>query len=307
MGERLSAGGTHPAFRRTFPVAFRRKICYTEQVFSAGCLPKRRDGHHVVGGVVTQQDELLNLGTELGYELMVSGAEVYRVEDSVGRLLRAYGSDTGEIFAIPNCLTVSMIGDGSVPLTRIRRIPPHGTDIDRLERCNELCRTLCRETPAPEEALARLEALRRSGRSYPLSVILAGYAIGAFGFCLFFQGSLADAVCSGLCCLSIGLCMVVMDRMGSNGFFKSIAASAVSTFLALCLTRPAQGLSPDLIILGALMALVPGICFTGALRDIMAGDMLTGLSKAAEGVLIGAAIVIGSGAAMALFGTVMGG
>ena len=34
-------------------------------------------------------DALLNLGTELGYKLVLSGAEIYRVEESVLRLLTA--------------------------------------------------------------------------------------------------------------------------------------------------------------------------------------------------------------------------
>ena len=33
------------------------------------------------------------------------------------------------------------------------------------------------------------------------------------------------------------------------------------------------------------MALVPGIAMTNAMRDIMAGDMVAGISKAAEALL----------------------
>ena len=46
-------------------------------------------------------DKLLNLGTELGCRLMESGAEIYRVEESVRRLLTAYGVEP-QVFAIPN-------------------------------------------------------------------------------------------------------------------------------------------------------------------------------------------------------------
>ena len=53
-----------------------------------------------------EYDDLLNMGTELGYQLMFSGAEIYRVEESVYRLLTAYGLQP-QVFAIPNCLIVS--------------------------------------------------------------------------------------------------------------------------------------------------------------------------------------------------------
>ena len=102
-------------------------------------------------------DKLLTLTGELGYRLMMSGAEIYRVEESVRYLLGAYGVDTGEVFAIPNCLIVSLRASGQRPLTVVRRIPGHGTDIYRMEALNDLCRRLCQEVPDLDEAWVRLD------------------------------------------------------------------------------------------------------------------------------------------------------
>ena len=98
-------------------------------------------------------DRLITLGAELGRLLMTSGAEIYRVEESVNRLLSAYGLEP-QVFAIPNCLIVSLTTPQGHPVTRMCRIPAHGTDIELLERCNQLCRRLCQSPPAVEEAQA---------------------------------------------------------------------------------------------------------------------------------------------------------
>lgn len=254
-----------------------------------------------------EHDKLLNLSAELGYQLMVSGAEIYRAEDSVGRLLRAYGLDSGEVFAIPNCLNVSVLGTDGEPMTRIRRIPPHGTNIELLERYNALCRELCRETPDYEEAMERLKAVPRDMKAYPLWLQMVGYYVGAFGFCLFFRGGLADALISGLCGVAVGVCLTCMSRVGSNVFFKTMAASAVSALIALTAEILLPLLNADLIIIGAYMALVPGVAFTNALRDIMAGDMVSGIAKAAEGIFIAVAIALGTGFAMSLARFFLGG
>ena len=50
---------------------------------------------------------LLDLATDLGYELAMAGAETFRVEESISRCLAAYGVEA-EVFAIPNCLHVSL-------------------------------------------------------------------------------------------------------------------------------------------------------------------------------------------------------
>ena len=104
-------------------------------------------------------DKLLNISVELGCRLMSSGAEIYRVEESVRRLLQAYGLESPEVFAIPNCVIVSITTPEGHPITRMRRIGAHGTDIELLERCNDLCRRLCVLRPPLEEAQSGLSAL----------------------------------------------------------------------------------------------------------------------------------------------------
>ena len=81
--------------------------------------------------------ELLDLAISLGYRLQMCGAEISRVEEAVRRLLDAYGVP-GDVFAIPNCLIVTVCPDNRHPYTRMRRIGTHGTDVegicDRYER-----------------------------------------------------------------------------------------------------------------------------------------------------------------------------
>ena len=111
-------------------------------------------------------DKLLNMATELGYQLMSSGAEIYRAEESVYRLLRAYGLEHPQVFAIPNALIVSVTTPQGHPITRMSRIPSHGTDIERLERCNDLCRRLCFHPIPLDEAQEQISALSKGVKSY---------------------------------------------------------------------------------------------------------------------------------------------
>lgn len=251
-------------------------------------------------------EALLTFATELGYRLQLSGAETYRIEESVQRLLRAYGADGGEVFAIPNLLITSLNAPGGRPLTRIRRIPAHGTDIYRLEALNDLCRRLCTAPPPLEEARAALEAVCRDETNYTKPQLLLGYAVGAGAFTIFFGGGGIDALCGAFCGVVIGVCLFLMDALHSNLFFKTFVGSFCATLCAVALVQVGAGQALDTIIIGALMALVPGLAFTNALRDIIAGDMISGLSKIAESLLIGVAIALGSGVALWLAGLLGG-
>lgn len=252
-------------------------------------------------------DTLLTLSTEMGYALLESGAEIYRVEESVQRILKAYGLSTGEVFAIPNCIIVSLTTPEGRALTRVRRMSTHGTDIDLLERCNALCRRLCADRPDPADALSQLAELRAGRRVFSLPAQLAAYFTGAAAFTLFFGGTPADALCGGACGLAIALCLIFLTRLRTNLFFKTVAGGAASALLALALVLAGAGESVDLITIGALMLLVPGIIFTNAMRDIMAGDMVAGITKTAEALLIGVAIALGTGTALWLARLLWGG
>ena len=128
----------------------RRPVCRSVRgIRPAAEVPKGR----VHAGLELDYNKLLDMVSEMGYRLMESGAEIYRVEESIHRLLEAYGVPRGEVFAIPNCIIVSLISPEGRPLTQIRRMPPHGTDIYLLEKYNGLCRRLCQETPPFDQAL----------------------------------------------------------------------------------------------------------------------------------------------------------
>ena len=81
---------------------------------------------------------LLDLATDLGYELAMCGAETFRVEESVSRVLSSYGI-ASEVFAIPNYLIVTVMMEDGTPITRMRRIGNHGKaeplPVDPLQDC----------------------------------------------------------------------------------------------------------------------------------------------------------------------------
>ena len=246
-------------------------------------------------------DKLLNISVELGCRLMSSGAEIYRVEESVRRLLQAYGLDSPEVFAIPNCVIVSIATPEGHPITRMRRIAGHGTDIELLERCNDLCRRLCVQTPPLEEAQGLLDAL--PGRSYAPRQVLLGYGIAPAFFSPLFGGGVGDTLSALMGGLAVGFCLLYAGRfIGSNSYFRTAICSAVASLVSLMLVRLGLGRSVDTVTISVLMVLVPGVALTNAMREIMAGDIISGLSRAADSILTAAAIAIGTAVGLAIGG-----
>lgn len=244
-------------------------------------------------------DALLNTVSTMGVGMLESGAEAYRVEDSLLRLCRAYGAEAGEIFAIPSLLIVSICDPDGHSHTRIRRLYRRGTDLHRVDRLNSLCRDLCRDTPPFSQVdgeLARLAA--QTGFSPPL--LVAGYAFVAAFFTPLFGGDFFDALCALAAGASIGLLKLPMDRHGTNSFFVGTVCSMVAALVAIAGVRLGVGRHLDKIIIGAFMGLVPGVAITNFMRDVLAGDLFSGITKLTESLLTATALALGAGIAISL-------
>ena len=249
---------------------------------------------------------LLDLATNLGYELAMSGAETFRIEDSINRIMATYGIQA-EVFAIPNCLIVSIETPDGECLTRMRRIGYHGNDLDGVECFNGLSRAICNRKPDPVEGLRWLDYVKSIKRSYTLPMSLFGHFLGSSGFCLFFGGSLLDAFFAGICGILVGLISKIMDIYKVNPFFSTISSAFGMGFTAYGLACIGVIANVDAVIIGTLMILVPGLLFTNAMRDIIYGDTNSGVNRIVQVLLIAMAIALGTAAAWSishsLFGT----
>ena len=243
-----------------------------------------------------EYSKLLDLATELGYQLAMSGAETFRVEESITRVLAAYDIEA-EVFVIPNCMHISIEPVLGRPLTRMRRIGSHGNDLDAVERYSGLSRQICEKHPDPEIARKWLEETTQSRRSYAMPMYLTGNFLGAFGFALLFGGVLIDGLCAGICGILVGLINHFMRHLDANQFFRTIASAFPMALLAYCLDALGIASHVDAVIIGALMILVPGLLFTNAMRDIIFGDTNSGINRFVQVLLTAVAIALGTAVA----------
>jgi len=239
---------------------------------------------------------LLDLATDLGYELAMAGAETFRVEESISRCLAAYGVNA-EVFAIPNYLVVSIITEDGRPITRMRRIGYHGNDLDAVEKFSALSRAFCNRKPDPQEGIKWFDLVQQQRLFYSLPAQYLGFFLGSAGYGLFFGGTLVDALCAGLCGLLVGFVNNFLDKRKANQFFRTIISSFFMALLAYALGAAGISKNPDAVTIGALMILVPGLLFTNAMRDIIYGDTNSGVNRVVQVLLVAAAIALGTASA----------
>ncbi len=239
---------------------------------------------------------LMELVSEIGCRIAVGGAETYRVEETVNRILMAYGVES-RVYSVPNSLIITILIPGQAPMTQLCRMERKGTDLDAVEQYSNLGRRICAQKPELETAMAWVQDTENERKHYKPSMLLLGHVLGASAFTVFFGGTWLDALCAAFCGLLLGIAERFIEKMQTNIFFKNIAAAFLLAFFAYGSAELGIIPNADATVIGTLMLLVPGALFTNAMRDIIFGDTNSGVSRVVEALLIAVAVALGTAAA----------
>ncbi len=230
---------------------------------------------------------------DIGKSMLIAGAEIYRVEDTITRLLAAYGGTQTQVNAVPSNIVVTASFEGR-EYTLSRRITCTETDMELLDRLNALSRRICAEKPTADEIelLARKAGAGPKYKPYQNALI---YALTSSSFTLFFGGGAAEAAASAVIGFALFWLRSVIVRTGGNKVFVALLCSAFAALMATLTGTLGFVSEADKVIIGVVMLLIPGVQLLNGIRDLISGDIQAGIMHISEALFL--ALVIATGAA----------
>ncbi len=251
-----------------------------------------------------EYQQLLNTAMDIGHCLLAAGAETYRVEESIQRILYAYGVKHVDVFAITNNITATMTMADDTCYTRQRRVYSRSTNYQMVEDLNTLSRYICNERPALKEIQNQLRLIQQRKPYSEWIMVTLGFGGIALWFTLFFGGSWLDAAVAFGAGALTRVVFYVMGKLHTSSFFINLVCSLMVTMIAIKTVEYGVADNSDFIIIGTLMTLVPGVAITNAMRDVIAGDLMAGTMKGVEALLIALALATGTAVALIAMGGV---
>ena len=244
---------------------------------------------------------LLQAILDIAEEMLVAGAEVSRVEDSVERMCGAYGCDRINVFVITSNIQVTMEAPDGEILTQIRRIIRNDVNFDRLDYLNDLSRYICAETPSLAQLNEKFDGvMNRKIYSVWMKYVSAIFIAG--GFAVFFGGQLLDGAASALVGIAVIWLLNALSKRDHNLLATNFVVSFAAGLLSITLVHFGIGIHVDKIMIGAIMIQIPGIAMTNAVRDMLTGDLATGLLRLVNSLLLAAVIACGFALSILLTG-----
>ena len=242
------------------------------------------DGKHL--------DSHISLAMDIGMQMLVCGAQISRVEDSIGRICKALGAVETHVFSVTSGIIVTAFDNKGNSATQLRRIHAGSLDLTRLKELNQLSRDICSNKVTAQEIPARLAQIQQEHKR-PLWLMALVYALISGSLAVFFGASWTDGLCA--CFTGVILCLLEY-WMKKNNLDHVFTVFLVSLLTGLCnaaLVKLGLGQRYDAISIGNIMLLIPGIAMTNAVHDMFVDDMLSGVSRFFRSLVIAFLVAFG--------------
>lgn len=217
-----------------------------------------------------------------GKIMMESNAEMYRVEDTMSRIALASGS-----YRLVSYVTQTglFIGFDRTSTIRMEQITNRSINLEKVVKVNNLSRKYVAGQLTLDELYQDLQEIDKDRSFFPFWLQLVSAAIISGTIMVLFGGEMRDlpiTIIIGGIGYAIYLYSLKFFRIK---FLSEFLSSLLIGVAAILSTRIGIGINQDLIIIGCVMPLVPGVQITNAIRDLLAGHYVSGVSRGTEAMM----------------------
>ncbi len=246
-------------------------------------------------------ERILNFAVYTGEFMLKSGAETYRVEDTITRILEVHNYKTVDTFVIPTGIMVTINDDSFSMVTKVVRVKHRSTRLDRIELINQLSRDYVDGTLSLSSAEARLEELKNMPSCYTSRTVIFWIGVSCAFFSIMFKGNLFDFFLTFFIGAGVGFLQSRLGKRGLVNFFNLFLCSLFIGFtVSFCHFIFKDKINVEPMVIGCIMPLLPGVAFTTAVRDAIGDELLSGISRAVEALLVAVALASGVGASLGI-------
>ena len=241
-----------------------------------------------------REKEVMEAAIQAGHLLLENGAEISRVEETMERIFRYYGVESGSTFVLSNGIFATAGSSKESFFAKVEHIPVSGTHLNRVAAVNQLSREIEEGRYSPAEAAERLNAIRQMpGKTKTMQILASG--CGSAACCYLFGGSAGDSAAAFAAGVALYAYILYVSGPHFSKIIGNISGGSLVTIICSLMYLSGAGEHLNYMVIGSIMPLVPGVPFTNAIRDIADGDYISGSVRMLDALLIFFCIAIGVG------------
>lgn len=250
---------------------------------------------------------LLDTALLAGEIMLSSGAETYRIEDTVYHMLRISQLERCDVFVVSTSIMVSITDNSLNTISRVRNVGERSINLGNIYYVNDISRKLCRGELLLDVAHEQLLHLVHEER-YPQWLNHICSIVSATSFALIFGATWLECLIAAINGAVVIISRILYAKVQINRFVSNMAVCslmAISTSIFVGIPGMKIGVEP--VIAGSIMPLLPGVALTNAIRDTLQGDFVSGTARLVEAFVTAASLAVGIAAGLAVGSVLTGG
>ena len=181
-----------------------------------------------------RSESAAGLSFKMGEALLRNGAEIFRVQETMERVARAYDIEEYDVYVLSNAIFANAVENGEKIDTKLKFVPGSTVHFGRIVGINQLSREIVAGKVSVEEAYARLREIVSIPYTHPIRLDLA-CAVGSACFSYLFGGTVFDAAAAFICGFVLQVFLNAIDSRTASKFIINLASSAVVAVCAVLL------------------------------------------------------------------------
>ena len=251
----------------------------------------------------SEMHRVLELALEAGRVLLSNGAEIFRVEETIGHICKHFEIEEMDAFVLSNCIFLTAHDKGKEIFAKVKHVPLAGTNLEIVTEVNNLSREISAGLVSVDEAFARLHEIEQLPPKKDIELVL-GAGIGSGVFCYLMGGNIYESLFTILIGALLYVIILFAGRHQISKIVINLVGGAFITVMALIVSHipfPFD-VTLDQMIIGCILPMIPGVAFVNAIRDIADSDFISGLVKLLDALLVFVYIAIGVGFVLSIYG-----
>jgi uncharacterized membrane protein YjjP (DUF1212 family) len=241
-------------------------------------------------------DNLFSFIRNIGTLYLENGGETSMIEESIERVLIACDCTFPNVYVTPTGIFYSFTINNRTH-NDIIRIKSRGINLTIIDEVNNFVRGVCLKQLDLVTANKKCDELKLRKYTGGIRKMFFSALSGMF-FTLLFDGGIMDGLVAFLAGFMVQY--LVFKKLSSSigMFFAAFIGTTITAFTALLFAHFFSFINFDKVVTGAIMPLLPGLALTNSLKDTLTGNLVSGMSRLGEVILVAFAIASGIGIVM---------
>ena len=249
-------------------------------------------------------DYILDFCKELGKQMIVSGANIERVDMCIERICHAYGLHDVTCANLTTRISISAKNEKKDYAHRQTDVPPQVFNLERLKKLNNLSYFVSENTPDVTTLYDLLHGVKTN--DFPWWVIMIGYLVAMAGLGRIFAAGWAELLIIELNTLLLFGISKVLTKVHINKTITNFISMLLCSLIAIFFYSIGFAQNFYIVVITNAFFLIPGIQMVNCSRNILCGNEMNGVIDLLKILLEICAIVAGFAAAYAITNGIIG-